>query len=156
MQRYQYRFCQTLYKNQNLLNMRNLCLALLASTLSFTACQKTSEQKQVAGETIVTVKAIDALCSSVIFEIQEDSLKKYGEQNFTYKGKKYDGVFSSQLLCAEFANTNLNPNNDGRSEPSSFKVLISKNPPTSNCENATCMAVLTNMPETFYFIHPIR
>ena len=110
----------------------------------------------MAGETIVTVKAIDALCSSVIFEIQEDSLKKYGEQNFTYKGKKYDGVFSSQLLCAEFANTNLYSNNEGGVEPSSFKVLISKNPPTHNCENATCMAILNNMPETFYFIHPIR
>ncbi len=136
--------------------MRKLCLALLTTTLFFTACQKVNQQQDLTGETIVTVKAIDALCGSVIFEILEESLKKYGEQNFTYKGKEYDGVFSSQLLCSEFANTNLYPNNDGSFEPSSFKVLISKNPPTYNCENATCLAILTNMPETFYFIHPIR
>ena len=136
--------------------MRKFCLALLAATLFFTACQKVNQQQELTGEAIVTVKAIDALCGSVIFEIQEESLKKYGEQNFTYKGKEYDGLFSSQLLCSEFASTNLYPNNDGNFEPSSFKVLISKNPPTYNCENATCLAILTNMPETFYFIHPIR
>lgn len=78
--------------------MRNLYLSLLASTLFFTACQKITEHKQLTGETIATVRAIDAMCSSVIFEIQEDSLKKYGEQNFTYKGKNTMACFQASYF----------------------------------------------------------
>lgn len=138
--------------------MRRVVSFFSALFFLLTACQKVNNhQEELTGETIVTVKLIDALCSSVILQIQEDFLKKYGEQQFHYKGKTYDGIFSSSMNCPIYSQPAVLAVNGSINEATSFKVLISKTAPTpSSCEMVICQAVLSNMPGTFYYAYPIR
>ncbi|WP_290790762.1 hypothetical protein [Flavihumibacter sp. UBA7668] len=138
--------------------MRRVVPFLSALFFLLSACQKVNnQQEELTGEAIVTVKLIDAMCSSVILQIQEDSLKKFGEQQFHYKGKTYDGIFSSSMNCPIYSQPAVLAVSGSINEATSFKVLISKTAPaSSSCEMVTCQAVLSNMPGTFYHVYPIR
>jgi hypothetical protein len=138
--------------------MRRVVPFFSALIFLLSACKKVNkQQEELTGEAIVTVKLIDALCSSVILQIQEDSLKKFGEQQFHYKGKTYDGIFSSSINCPVYSQPAVLAASGSLNEATSFKVLLSKTTPEpSNCEMVTCQAVLSNMPGTFYYVYPIR
>lgn len=128
--------------------MKHTLLAL-ATLFILTGCEK-NEPEPAQGISI-RVKLIDHLCSDFIFQIQDAEYIPLGEANFNYKGKVYDGVFSSTILCGGINNQpllTLDP------KDSIYSVKIFKEQPglTTNCP--TCLAVLDKKPALFYYVMP--
>lgn len=129
--------------------MKKICSLLVIASYLLIGCDK-DNQPNNPDYVEVTVKLVDAVCNSAVFEIQEPWLKHHGESGFEYNGKIYDGVFYTTITCT---NTNLlyrPPNN----LPTVYTVKISKKPPMEqSCSPVFCQALPYKLPEMFYYVY---
>lgn len=133
--------------------MKKICSLLVITSYLLMGCDKDNLRSN-SDYVEVTVKLVDAVCNSAIFEIQEPSLKHHGESGFEYNGKVYSGVFYTSITCT---NANLLSNqaqNPVGGNSSLFKILISKKLINDQpCDRAFCQAVPYKLPEKFYYVY---
>ncbi len=136
--------------------MKKITLFAVFLCFIFTSCEK--EYTGSPEGLKVTVKQIDALCTSAILEIQEPEFKKFGEKSFVYNGRTYNGAFSATFQptnSSQRGGINNNGVNNGLNRES-FQVILSTKPSEIRDSLATCLAVLSNMPEKFYYVYLVN
>lgn len=101
----------------------------------------------------VSVKVVDAICTDLILEIQDDTRKHLGEKNFEYNGQIYNGAISikdAQCLSDEILKNIYEES--GLNKTRTFKVRLTYTGPYSPCTKPTCAAKLSKLPSKMFYI----
>lgn len=131
---------------------KNLFLLSLL-TLAFFSCNQDKLDVLEDPYVEVTVKVVDAICSDMILEIQEENLKNLGDSSFTHEGNEYNGVIHiSGVQCLPPSLMKNIYKEGGLNKSTEFKIKITKIPNRTNCEFATCLATFNTVPNSKYYI----
>ena len=133
--------------------MKKLYFTVLVLAAFISSCNKNETIPNGDTPIEVSVKVVDALCSNVILEIQDESFKKYGDVNFEFKGSVYNGaVLINQAQCLPLSIINNIYENEKVRVNNIFKVKLSIKPINNSCDKGTCAATFEKLPSKVFYL----
>lgn len=133
--------------------MRQIYLVCILFASFLSSCEKCDFMGTEECPIEVSVKVVDALCSNLILEIQDDSRKCIGDMNFEYKGLIYKGAIlinRAECVSTDFIKSMNDENSINNRKV--FKVRLSKKAPSNSCDKGTCTATFYKVPTKVFYI----